>query len=1137
SVYVLGANMLAIGPELPHTVAVYVGDGTMAEVGVRAAELHRMIMQAHPDQSVTVIGCTASGHDGSGLALQLAGLDGELGYRATVAHVSAPRIHLIGEGLDGAATAAAAAVHGRLQYLAASLTLVDPPAGMDHSQYYVPAHFMSRDGVPAPPLGGGRRLGWSAGTFADIVAGNGDVVPALPDPNLGRPGPREVNELFDYRRWPTARHPTGEQVAQAEAAWRTCPTRDLPTDPREVAAVGRSQGTEVAAWWNSLGGDEGFSAAQIGLLRGEHGAQLARMEGLPPEVRDAANRIMLRRWIAEEWDNPGAADGPGLSDYLAYKDLLDAADAEIATVSECREHAYLLTLDLNRTSADAELRSFEIAFGDPAAAHTIGMHLLAPRSGFRETAGVVPEALGHYANLTVLGDGPVSVVVRMYSAPVGDVPHQTRSVGPAQNFAAEGRRLACDIAARQAASQASAVPATHLVAHGSAGAVVGYAAQHGALADAGVARLTFRECETAGPAGHRADLGVGQVFAQSRATDLLSMMEAEFGNNPGEVEPGKADFDARALGEGAMPVELAMISAGLRDYDPAQPTGEQLAGRMQTAMADGVPSDLSGRTEAGPEAVRSGVEAAHDGAAHIARTWDAVRALGLSEEQASRAAAAAADAHNTAGVPWDVRHARHRRDLVAEVADLMHVAAGLPGAPQVRVLHHDGGVPGTMLAFGDPVADSVAVVVTDRGLRDGAEHAAEVYRMAKSADPDRSVTVIVALGNDGTEGRHGATAVAQRIAGLVGEARYRALDTGAPLPQVHVIGEGRGAATVSAAAAQQNLALFVDSLMFVDPHGLAVHADSYGVPVHMAFRSGGESSEVFGGKHIGWNADNVGQVVHGRGDTVPALDSTPPAATSFESGTPWPAHDPSFEPADDGLGYYSRPDLGHHGHADLGTPNDCAVGGSEFLSYWHPGNPEIRPIEPSPEIWLSGVEPAEFAQSVGADWSHRFGSLDDAARYVLKHGGTVTVGVEFHGLADRNNGVGAHIAVFHRSDDGRILVYEKRNGEATSYFHRFGPDAASVKAIYAIVHNQDGSAYQSLADGRSQAVAGLHMPDTNLGAPIRVGDDSNSDAYFDSGGLLVRHPQTSDEVETATVTGDTRPQFPDINTGIHQFRL
>ncbi|NUS54228.1 MAG: hypothetical protein HOV66_05105, partial [Streptomycetaceae bacterium] len=1023
-VRLIGRDVVAIGHQtqgLPGSVLVYVGEGSVADVGARAAELYRMAVRSDPERPITVVACTTAGHTGPELALRVAGLEGEITLRSKLARTPTPEFHLVGEG-PGAARLGVAAAGGRLDHHVGSLTFIDPPAGMVHEGYgEMKVYATSRGGSPES-ADGTTRLAWNDDTIADIVAERATEAP--PD----RSGPLGVDAMFAASRWLVDREITAAQVEAAARAWNALgPEPMVAADPRAVVAHARADADRVAEWWQSFDDGSGdLSPAQIGLIRALPN-EIGNLEGVPPAARDVANRLALRSLIAEAWNSPDPAGGALLERYLAYKDLVDTADAQVAAATGDRDHAYLLSLDLpapdmaQGPAGSGDLPSpwtFELAYGDLTHATTVGVHVVPVGSRFEEVAFALPDAAAHYQRLALMSEEPVAVVFRLRELPaeVNPLPTAVRTIDPNRIPEAEGRGLLRDLASRHATSAVAGGPAVHLVVHGAAANAAAYAARGGGLGQAGVARLTFRHAFEAGPAEHRTDLPVAQVFAEPM--DLMMAQANAMLGRIGDIAPGHPDFGATYLPD-LSPDTLAGISAGY--YDQVAEPAPDLALRLQRAVIDGRPGGFEQHVDTADAAGgwAADLDGVHHAAARTAHTYDAVRDLGLTDRQAWYAADSISDeARNTAGLPWQVRSDLNERVIGHQrMRWLEQEAQRLPGAPTAYVLaaHPDG--PGTMVAFGDPAAESIAVYVGGRDLDHAVAGAAELYRAAKAADPDRPVAVIASLAYSG-DLYSGGPGLAQQLAGLAGEARYRALRTGAPVPQIHVVGEGLGAAAVSSAGTSRRLQPFVDSITYIDPEGLNAHADSHNVPVSMTSRAGAEVAEGLGGKRIEWSDDVAGKVVHGRGHEVPVHSGAVDPYLDHIEVFHGDLSDIAFTP-EQAQAVYGRPDAGEGEHGRPGVPNDCAVEGSEFLNDWH-GVDESRSIELTPEVAMSGVDPARFAESVGADWSHRFATLDDAAKYVEENGGTLAVAIEFRGLAERNNGAGAHIAVFFQDEHGRV---------------------------------------------------------------------------------------------------------------------
>ncbi|MDQ1727725.1 MAG: hypothetical protein QOK14_1770 [Frankiaceae bacterium] len=162
----------------------------------------------------------------------------------------------------------------------------------------------------------------------------------------------------------------------ARASLRTAETLSMP--PLQllhwlmtVPPTGTSP-DEVATWWAAQDDD-----TQTALIAA-HPDQLGNLDGLPPEVRDRANRLSLARHIAELQsltDDPRNAErnaGGYLSDrlrwYRVVQSQLDAYSRQIDPRTGQPVHTQLLMLD---QSAFSGVGRAAIAFGDVGSASNV----------------------------------------------------------------------------------------------------------------------------------------------------------------------------------------------------------------------------------------------------------------------------------------------------------------------------------------------------------------------------------------------------------------------------------------------------------------------------------------------------------------------------------------------------------------------------------------------------------------------------------------------------------------------------------------------------------------------------------------------------------------------------------------------
>lgn len=165
----------------------------------------------------------------------------------------------------------------------------------------------------------------------------------------------------------------------------------VPADPRAVAVPPPAGGSadEVATWWGGLSPER-----QAELLRTDPAA-LGNLDGLPGDVRDAANRLRLpleRARLEEEGNRPGA---------LA---ALDAIEATLA-----RGDRQLLSLDTSGTYVTAAVGIGDVDSADHVAVFTPGLATTVQDSlaGYDRSLDGLRRASGDLA----LQNGPGEVAV------------------------------------------------------------------------------------------------------------------------------------------------------------------------------------------------------------------------------------------------------------------------------------------------------------------------------------------------------------------------------------------------------------------------------------------------------------------------------------------------------------------------------------------------------------------------------------------------------------------------------------------------------------------------------------------------------------------------------------------------------
>ncbi|MBQ1048871.1 hypothetical protein KBX50_10440 [Micromonospora sp. C51] len=300
---------------------------------------------------------------------------------------------------------------------------------------------------------------------------------------------------------------TTRLVRLTEAAgtgWTARPPAYRPPPNAEPALVRR--------WW------AGLSPAERRWLVVHEPEQTGRLDGVPADARDQANRMLLaarRAALVERWEQllarvpRGPLEVAGLRDVEAALSGLDALVARLESAEQPR--AYLLGLDVG-----GEGRAV-VALGNPDRASDVLTYVPGMTAGLDDATGELGRAARVLARGAELAPAAQTSAVLWLDYDAPDFLHeaawdgQARAAGEALHRFQEGLRATHD-----------GPPARQTVlGHSYGSLVVGSAARdHGLAADA----LVFVGSPGVGVT-HAADLGLppGQVWASTAPDDVIRL--------------------------------------------------------------------------------------------------------------------------------------------------------------------------------------------------------------------------------------------------------------------------------------------------------------------------------------------------------------------------------------------------------------------------------------------------------------------------------------------------------------------------------------------------------------------------------------------------------------------------------------
>ncbi|MBN8882162.1 MAG: hypothetical protein J0H73_07600 [Salana multivorans] len=421
--------------------------------------------------------------------------------------------------------------------------------------------------------------------LADIAAGTEDDVPELRAraEALAR---TEAAVASDIAAWQRDVEANDTDMLDALARYATLELARQETsggDPADAAmtrpgAPGSGATPEqVAAWWDGLSEDERLAviAANPELI--------GSADGLPADVRDQANRILLDNDLEalEGLEAEGTYLHPDqqrrLDNARAAQAALEDADAWTDPITNEKPGGLLHLYDPTAFGGDGTIA---IAVGNPDTADNVST--LVPGIGTDGTsAGTYTEAAGNLYDSARLSDPGSTTAVLMwigYDHPSGPGDVHTYGSGNAE---AGGERLAQYVSGLQA-TRGDDQPHMTVIGHSYGSVTMSYAATDHGLGDM-VDDLVYIGSPGAGSAGSASDLGSATVWAGNASRDPVVMTANNGWINAGGLSQG------RDVGEdtfGAIRFQAEHPDRNLGDLEDQPSQGDILISGLATGAAD-----------------------------------------------------------------------------------------------------------------------------------------------------------------------------------------------------------------------------------------------------------------------------------------------------------------------------------------------------------------------------------------------------------------------------------------------------------------------------------------------------------------------------------------------------------------------
>ncbi|MFE3222517.1 alpha/beta hydrolase [Nocardia sp. NPDC059228] len=318
-------------------------------------------------------------------------------------------------------------------------------------------------------------------------------------------------------------------------------------------AEAHNRASENHEWWKSLTPEQ-----QDAMLR-VHPHELGNADGIPPHIRDEANRLSIARDINEMREQNPRIDKfmtrfTDPESFRQWKNLQSTVEAlqhadELAR-NFARDNAGheppVQVLSYDSTAFGGEGRAV-VAFGDTQHASTVSVHVPGITTTVRSLGSNLDNACNHFKATSERRDPAevASIVWIGYDAPSG-FPKILREMTDARMAARGGQLLARDMAAFSQTRRLEAglpggspTPDVHLFGHSYGSTTTSFAGAGGRLSG-DVSTITLLGSPGTGPVGHAADFGIGahNVYVASSSRDPVTWIGANTHGEISRMAPG-----------------------------------------------------------------------------------------------------------------------------------------------------------------------------------------------------------------------------------------------------------------------------------------------------------------------------------------------------------------------------------------------------------------------------------------------------------------------------------------------------------------------------------------------------------------------------------------------------------------------
>ncbi|MFE3696649.1 alpha/beta hydrolase [Nocardia tengchongensis] len=383
------------------------------------------------------------------------------------------------------------------------------------------------------------------------------------DPNADtpRPGDHSVGDTANRHTGdPTAERtvlPKDSPITEAEHAHARDALQQLHPDaapehllhPHETDIAGaHNRATDNHEWWHGLTPEQQHAVIKA------HPHEIGNADGLPPHVKDEANRLAITRdlnalheqnpriekWTSRFTDPENFRQWKNLeSTRKALEESHDLAAKFAEKFGGEDPPVHVLSYDSKEFNGEGRA---VVAFGDTSKASSVSFHVPGITTTVRSLEGNLKNAFNHMWETTQRTQDPemvASIAWIGYDAPSG-FPKIVREMTDARLAQRGGELLARDVASFSQTRRLGAelpgghpTPDVHLFGHSYGSTTTSFAGA-GGLLHGDISTITLLGSPGAGPVGHAADFGIGahNVFVASSSRDPVTWIGA---NSLGEI--------------------------------------------------------------------------------------------------------------------------------------------------------------------------------------------------------------------------------------------------------------------------------------------------------------------------------------------------------------------------------------------------------------------------------------------------------------------------------------------------------------------------------------------------------------------------------------------------------------------------